>query len=169
MKRIGLLSDTHSTLSPRVMRFFESVDEIWHAGDIGNTSVADQLSAFKPLRAVYGNIDDHVVRRMFPADQRFFCEKVDVLITHIGGYPGKYEQRIRAILNVNPPKLFIAGHSHILKVIYDPKYHLLHINPGASGNRGIHKVCTAVRFVIEGDNIKDLEVLEFERSEFNEI
>lgn len=168
MKRIGLLSDTHSSLSPRVIRFFETVDEIWHAGDIGSAAVADELSAFKPLRAVYGNIDDHVVRRMFPSDQRFFCEKVDVLITHIGGYPGKYEQRIRAIFNVNPPKLFIAGHSHILKVMYDPTYHLLHINPGACGNRGIHRVCTAVRFVIDGDNIRDLEVLEFERSSFKE-
>lgn len=169
MKRIGLLSDTHSSVSPRVFRFFESVDEIWHAGDIGIAAVADQLSAYKPLRAVYGNIDDHVVRRMFPADQRFFCEEVDVLMTHIGGYPGKYEQRIRQIFNANPPNLFIAGHSHILKVMYDPRYHLLHINPGASGNRGIHKVCTAVRFVIEGKNIRDLEVLEFERMDFHEI
>jgi len=169
MKRIGLLSDTHSTLSPRIFKFFESVDEIWHAGDIGIAAIADQLSAFKTLRAVYGNIDDHIVRRMFPLDQRFFCEEVDVLMTHIGGYPGKYEQRIRNILNVNPPKLFIDGHSHILKVIYDPKYHLLHINPGACGNRGIHQVCTAVRFVIDRQNIRDLEVLEFERSTFKEI
>ncbi|MDO9615690.1 MAG: metallophosphoesterase family protein, partial [Bacteroidota bacterium] len=119
MKRIGLLSDTHGMMSNRVFKFFESVDEIWHAGDIGNAETADQLSAFKPLRAVYGNIDDHVVRRMFPVDQRFFCEEVDVLMTHIGGYPGKFEQRIRTILANKAPQLFICGHSHILKVIYD--------------------------------------------------
>ena len=168
MIRIGLLSDTHGMLSNRIFKFFEPVDEIWHAGDIGNAETADQLAAFKPFRAVYGNIDDHVVRRMFPADQRFFCEEVDVLMTHIGGYPGKYEPRIRTLLERNTPKLFISGHSHILKVIYDPKYHLLHINPGAAGNKGIHQVCTAVRFVIDKKEIRDLEVLEFERSAFQE-
>lgn len=168
MKRIGLLSDTHATLSNRVFKFFEPVDEIWHAGDIGNAETADQLSAFKPFRAVYGNIDDHLVRRMFPLDLRFFCEEVDVLMTHIGGYPGKYEARIRNLFLVKPPQLFICGHSHILKVIHDPKYRVLHINPGAAGNKGIHQVCTAVRFVIDGKNIKDLEVLEFERSAFQE-
>lgn len=168
MIRIGLLSDTHGMLSNRIFKFFEPVDEIWHAGDIGNAETADQLAAFKPFRAVYGNIDDHVVRQMFPADQRFFCKEVDVLMTHIGGYPGKYEPRIRTLLERSTPKLFISGHSHILKVIYDPKYHLLHINPGAAGNKGIHRVCTAVRFVIDGKNIKDLEVLEFERGSFQE-
>lgn len=168
MIRIGLLSDTHGLISPKILKFFASVDEIWHAGDIGNAETADQLLAIKPLRAVYGNIDDHQIRRMFPADQRFICEKVDVLMTHIGGYPGKYDPRIREILKNQAPKLFIAGHSHILKVIYDPKHQLLHINPGAAGNRGIHRVCTAVRFVIDGENIRDLEVLEFERSAFAE-
>lgn len=168
MIRIGLLSDTHGMLSNRIFKFFEPVDEIWHAGDIGNAETADQLAAFKPFRAVYGNIDDHVVRRMFPADQRFLCEEVDVLMTHIGGYPGKYEPRIRTLLERNTPKLFISGHSHILKVIYDPKCHLLHINPGAAGNKGIHQVCTAVRFVIDKKEIRDLEVLEFERSAFQE-
>lgn len=168
MIRIGLLSDTHGQLNNRIFRFFEAVDEIWHAGDIGNAETADRLSAFKPIRAVYGNIDDHIVRRMFPADQQFLCEEVDVLVTHIGGYPGRYEPRIRALLEKEPPRLFISGHSHILKVIYDPKYHLLHINPGAAGNKGIHRVCTAVRFVIDGKNIRDLEVLEFERSAFQE-
>jgi len=168
MKRIGLLSDTHGMLSPRIFKFFESVDEIWHAGDIGNAETADRLSAFKPLRAVHGNIDDHVLRRMFPADWRFFCEEVDVLMTHIGGYPGKYEARVRNLFQIKPPQLFICGHSHILKVIFDPKYNLLHINPGAAGNKGIHRVCTAVRFVIDGKNIKDLEVLEFERKAFYE-
>jgi len=168
MIRIGLLSDTHATLSSRIFKFFKDVDEIWHAGDIGNVETADQLSAFKPFKAVYGNIDDHIVRRMFPADQRFYCEEVDVLMTHIGGYPGKYEARIRNQFQIKSPQLFICGHSHILKVIFDPKYHLLHINPGASGNRGIHQVCTAVRFVIDGKNIRDLEVLEFERGAFYE-
>jgi len=168
MIRIGLLSDTHATLSSRIFKFFKDVDEIWHAGDIGNVETADQLSAFKPFRAVYGNIDDHIVRRMFPVDQRFYCEEVDVLMTHIGGYPGKYEARIRNQFQIKSPQLFICGHSHILKVIFDPKYHLLHINPGASGNRGIHQVCTAVRFVIDGKNIRDLEVLEFERGAFYE-
>jgi len=168
MKRIGLLSDTHGNLSTRIFKFFETVDEIWHAGDIGNAETADQLSAFKTLRAVYGNIDDHIIRRMFPENQRFFCEEVDVLMTHIGGYPGKYEAKVRNQFNIKPPQLFISGHSHILKVIFDPKYHLLHINPGAAGNRGIHQVCTAIRFVIDGKNIRDLEVLEFERAAFQE-
>ena len=169
MKRIGLLSDTHGTLSSRIFKFFEPVDEIWHAGDIGNTETADRLSAFKPFRAVYGNIDDHIIRRMFPVDQRFFCEEVDVLMTHIGGYPGRYETRVRNQFKIKAPQLFICGHSHILKVIFDPKYHLLHINPGAAGNKGFHQVCTAVRFVIDGKNIKDMEVLEFERTAFMEI
>ncbi len=168
MKRIGLLSDTHGMLSPRIFKFFEPVDEIWHAGDIGNAETADRLSAFKPLRAVHGNIDDHVLRRMFPPDMRFFCEEVDVLITHIGGYPGKYEARVRNLFHIKSPQLFICGHSHILKVIFDPKYNLLHVNPGAAGNKGIHRVCTAVRFVINGKDIKDMEVLEFERNIFHE-
>lgn len=169
MKRIGLLSDTHGTLSSRIFKFFDDVDEIWHAGDIGNAETADQLSKFKPFRAVYGNIDDQIVRRMFSVDQRFYCEEVDVLITHIGGYPGKYETRIRNLFQLNSPQLFICGHSHILKVIFDPKYQLLHINPGAAGNRGIHQVCTAVRFIIDDKNIRDLEVLEFQRNAFHEI
>ena len=168
MVRIGLLSDTHATLSARIFKFFEPVDEIWHAGDIGNTETADRLAAFKPFRAVYGNIDDHVLRRMYPETQRFFCEDVDVLITHIGGYPGRYEARVRAEFRKKAPQLFICGHSHILKVIFDPKFHCLHINPGAAGNKGFHQVCTAVRFVIDGKNIKDLEVLEFERTAFQE-
>jgi len=169
MKRIGLLSDTHTTLSSRIFKFFQPVDEIWHAGDIGNAETADRLSAIKPLRAVYGNIDDHIVRLMFPENQRFTCEDVDVLMTHIGGYPGRYDPRVRNLIQAKPPQLFICGHSHILKVIYDKKYDLLHINPGAAGNKGFHQVCTAVRFVIDGKNIKDLEVLEFERTAFQEI
>jgi uncharacterized protein len=166
MKRIGLLSDTHGLLSRRIFRFFEPVDEIWHAGDIGNPETADQLAAFKPLKAVYGNIDDHTLRQMFPSELRFFCEEVDVLITHIGGYPGKYETRIRNQFKIKAPQLFICGHSHILKIIFDAKYHLLHVNPGAAGNFGYHKVCTAVRFVIDKKDIRDMEVIEFERTAF---
>lgn len=166
MKRIGLISDTHGSISNRTLKFLENVDEIWHAGDIGTVSLADQLAQFKPLRAVYGNIDDHILRRMFPENQRFFCEEIDVLMTHIGGYPGRYEPRIRKEIQRISPKIFICGHSHILKVIYDKKYNCLHINPGASGNNGFHRVCTAVRFVIDQDNIRDLEVLEFERIRF---
>ncbi|WP_299578068.1 metallophosphoesterase family protein [uncultured Sunxiuqinia sp.] len=166
MKRIGLISDTHGKLSKRVVRFLEEVDEIWHAGDIGSEELADKLMELKPLRAVYGNIDGHVLRRMYPESLRFFCEEVDVLITHIGGYPGRYEPRIRKAMYANPPQLFISGHSHILKVVHDKKINTLHINPGAAGNSGFHNVCTAVRFKIDGKNISDLEVLEFERTKF---
>ncbi len=166
MKRIGLISDTHGAISDRTLNFLEKTDEIWHAGDIGNAQFADELEKFKPLRAVYGNIDDHILRRMFPENQRFFCEGVEVFMTHIGGYPGHYDARIRKELYSNPPKLFISGHSHILKVIYDKKINCLHINPGASGNKGFHKICTAVRFVVDGENIRDLEILEFERLKF---
>ncbi len=166
MRKIGLLSDTHGAWSSRTKQFFEQVDEIWHAGDIGTVELADELAAFKPLKAVYGNIDGHILRRMFPENLRFFCEEVDVLITHIGGFPGRYEARIRQEMQTKAPQLFICGHSHILKVIYDKKYNCLHMNPGASGIKGIHKVCTALRFVIDGKNIRDLEVLEFERENF---
>ena len=125
MKRIGLLSDTHGSISPRVFRFFEPVDEIWHAGDIGNVETADRLSAFKPLKAVYGNIDDHVLRRMFPEIQRFLCEEVDVLMTHIGGYPGRYENKVRNQFKIKPPQLFICGHSHILNLLLVLHFHTL--------------------------------------------
>ena len=166
MKKIGLLSDTHGALSKRVINFMTDVDEIWHAGDIGTEELADQLSALKPIRAVFGNIDGHILRRMFPENLRFFCEEVDVMMTHIGGYPGHYDSRIRKEIYAKPPQLFISGHSHILKVIHDKKINCLHINPGAAGNKGFHNVCTAVRFVIDGKNIRDMEVLEFERTKF---
>lgn len=169
MKKIGLLSDTHGTLSNRIFRFFENVDEIWHAGDIGNVQTADRLSEFKPFRAVYGNIDDHVLRKIFPENLRFSCEQVEVLMTHIGGYPGRYDRHIYSELKTKPPRLFISGHSHILKVIFDKKLDCLHMNPGAAGNNGFHKVCTALRFKIDGKNISDLEVLEFKRTAFSEI
>lgn len=169
MKKIGLISDTHGTLSSRLFRFFKNVDEIWHAGDIGDAQTADKLSEFKPLKAVYGNIDGHILRRMFNEIIRFKCEDVEVLMTHIGGYPGRYERHIYHELKSNPPQLFVCGHSHILKVIYDKKLNCLHMNPGAAGNKGFHKVCTALRFTIDGKEIKDLEVLEFERTAFREI
>jgi len=165
MKRIGLLSDTHGYLHPRIFPFFEKVDEIWHAGDFGNLETADELSAFKPLKGVYGNIDDQKVRAVYPFHQRFKCEEVDVWITHIGGYPGRYERYVKPDIYRNPPDLFICGHSHILKVIFDKKLNFLHINPGAVGNKGFHKVLTAVRFVIDGKNIRDLEIWEMKRGE----
>jgi len=164
MKRIGLLSDTHGFLNPRLFSFFENVDEIWHAGDFGNLETVDKLAAFKPLKGVYGNIDGHEIRAVYPQHQRFLCEEVDVWITHIGGYPGKYERYVKPEIFRNPPKLFISGHSHILKVIYDKKLDFLHMNPGAAGYKGFHKVCTALRFVIDGKDIRDLEIWEMERA-----
>jgi putative phosphoesterase len=165
MKRIGLLSDTHGFLNERLLIFFEKVDEIWHAGDFGSITLADELAAFKPLKGVYGNIDGQDIRAVYPLHQRFMCEKVDVWITHIGGYPGRYEQYVKPGIYMKPPNLFISGHSHILKVIYDHKLNFLHINPGAAGYKGFHKKCTAVRFIIEGENIRDLEVWEMDRNE----
>ena len=163
MKKIGILSDTHCTIIPQVYSFFKDVDEIWHAGDIGNIETAEQLAAFKPLRAVYGNCDDHIVRMQYPEDQFFHIEDVDVYMTHIGGYPGKYMPEIRYILAEKKPDLYICGHSHILKVINDPKLHLLHINPGAAGQTGFHKRITMVRFVIDGKTFKDMEIFEMDR------
>lgn len=163
MKKIGLLSDTHCHLDEKILNFFSDSDEIWHAGDIGNIETADKLAAFKPLRAVYGNIDDHKIRLQYPLHLKFTCEKVPVWITHIGGYPGKYPTPIKNELVINRPKLFICGHSHILKVIYDKQFQLLHINPGAAGISGFHRVRTAVRFVIDGNDIKQLEILELDK------
>ncbi len=160
MTKIGLLSDTHNFLDERIFIHFDSCDEIWHAGDIGSLTVTDALSEFKPLRAVYGNIDGVELRRMFPLHNRFQCEDVDVWLTHIGGYPGKYAPEVRAELFINPPQLFISGHSHILKVQYDKKLNLLHINPGAAGKYGFHTIRTLVRFEIDGKNIQNLEVIE---------
>jgi uncharacterized protein len=163
MTQIGLLSDTHGFIDERLLKFFENCNEIWHAGDIGNIETAMRLKAYKPLKAVFGNIDNYEVRQEFPMIQRFLCEQMDVLITHIGGYPGHYESIVRGALATNPPKILICGHSHILKVIYDKKYSLLHINPGAAGNSGFHKVKTAVRFSIDGSEIKNLEIWESPR------
>jgi len=159
MKKIGLISDTHSYLDDAVFRHFDSCDEIWHAGDFGD-GVADQLAAFKPLKGVYGNIDGKEIRAEFPEHLRFNCEQVDVWMTHIGGYPGKYSTSIKGEIYTNPPKLFITGHSHILKVMFDPKISCLHINPGAAGKSGWHKVKTLIRFCISEEKIHTLEVIE---------
>ena len=160
MKRIGVLSDTHAFLDAKVFQYFAECDEIWHAGDIGSVEVADRLAEFKPLIAVSGNIDGHIIRRMYPKFQRFMCEEVDVLLTHIGGYPGNYALEVREYIKNNPPKLFVCGHSHILKVQYDQKLQLLHINPGAAGKSGFQQVRTLVRFTVDGKEIKELEVVE---------
>ena len=160
MKRIGLLSDTHGYLDASIFEHFTSCDEIWHAGDIGDVSVADTLEAFKPLRAVYGNIDDQSITSVYPRDARFDVEGMDVFMTHIGGYPGRYNKRIFALMNEDPPDLFICGHSHILKVIYDKKFNCLHMNPGACGRHGLHKIRTLLRFEIEEGSIIKAEVIE---------
>lgn len=160
--KIGLLSDTHSHLPEKVFHYFAECDEIWHAGDFGDPSVAERLRAFRPLRGVFGNIDGGAVRAEFPEDLRFECAGVPVFMTHIGGYPGRYAPRIREILRREPPRdgLFICGHSHILKVMPDPALGFLHINPGACGLEGWHKVQTLVRLTLEAGKIRDLEVIE---------
>jgi uncharacterized protein len=163
MQKIGLLSDTHGYIDERMLDFFKSCDEIWHAGDIGNIETADTLAEFKPFRAVHGNIDGHEIRLIYPKNQRFMCEGIDVWITHIGGYPGHYEPDVKPDIFENPPRLFISGHSHILKIINDKKLNLLHINPGAAGKSGFHKVRTAIRFEIDQLNISELEILEIQR------
>ncbi|MER3317807.1 MAG: metallophosphoesterase family protein [Allomuricauda sp.] len=160
MTKILLLSDTHGHMDKTILKYAAQADEIWHAGDIGSLSVTDQLEDVKPVRGVHGNIDDHVIQKEFPENNRFMCEGVDVWITHIGGYPNRYNVRVREEIRNNPPKLFICGHSHILKVMHDKKLNLLHMNPGACGKHGFHQVRTMLRFVINGDKISDLEVIE---------
>ncbi len=160
MKKILLLSDTHSHIDETILKYVKLADEVWHAGDIGDLKVTDTIQKFKPLRAVFGNIDNHEARLEFPLNNRFFCEGVEVLITHIGGYPGKYSPAIREELTNNPPKLFICGHSHILKVMFDKKLNCLHMNPGAAGISGFHQKRTMLRFEIDGDKIQSLEIIE---------
>ncbi|MFM1878279.1 MAG: hypothetical protein RLZZ241_1145 [Bacteroidota bacterium] len=160
MTRILLLSDTHGHLDDRILKYAQEADEIWHAGDIGSWSVAETLQQIKPFRAVYGNIDDAEIRSEFPLDSRFLCEQVPVWITHIGGYPKRYNERVRKELGNAPCRLFICGHSHILKVMHDSDFNLLHMNPGAAGVSGFHAVRTMLRFVVDGSQIKDLEVIE---------
>lgn len=163
MRKIGLLSDTHGYLDPSVFQYFQDCDEIWHAGDIGSVEIIEHLSNFKPLKAVFGNIDDQAVRELCPEHQRFHCEQVDVWITHIGGYPGRYSSLVSRELKANPPTLFIAGHSHIVKVQYDKSLKLLHLNSGAVGKQGWHTVRTLMRFEINGDRIENLELIELGR------
>ena len=160
MGKIGLLSDTHAYWDVRYLQYFEPCDEIWHAGDIGSLEVAQKLAAFRPFRAVYGNIDGQDIRRLYPQTLRFTVEGAEVLMKHIGGYPGKYDPSIRGSILVHPPKLFVSGHSHILKVKYDKTLDLLHINPGAAGISGVHKGRTLVRFVIDSGTFRGLEVIE---------
>jgi len=160
LKKIGLLSDTHGYLDPKLFILFSECDEIWHAGDIGDIEVSDALEKSKPFKAVYGNIDGTKVRATFPEEIIFNCEEVKVFLIHIGGYPGNYFLGIKEKLAEFKPNLFICGHSHILKVIRDEKHNLLHINPGAAGKHGMHKIRTAIRFEIDGNKIKNLEVIE---------
>ncbi|MBL4655155.1 MAG: metallophosphoesterase family protein [Bacteroidia bacterium] len=161
MIKIGLLSDTHGFLDPKLFEFFKDVDEVWHAGDFGTIEISDKLAEFKPLKGVYGNIDGQDIRLTHPLHQRFMCEGVDVWITHIGGYPGNYDRKVKESIYLKPPNLFICGHSHILKVMPDKKFkNFLHINPGAAGKIGIHKVSTAVRFQVNNDKIEELEIIE---------
>jgi putative phosphoesterase len=164
MTRIGLLSDTHGYLPEKAFSFISDCDEIWHAGDIGSLDLLHKLESTKLLRAVFGNIDGREIRSRAPERQLFLCEKVKVLMVHIGGYPGKYEKNVLPVLKKEKPDLFISGHSHILKVIYDKKNNLLHINPGAAGRQGLHKAITLVRFEIDGKEIRNLEIFESPRT-----
>lgn len=163
MTRIGLLSDTHGYCDENMLAFFENVDEIWHAGDVGN-GVIERLKTLKPVRAVYGNIDDQLLRMELNEVEHFKIEEVNILMVHIGGYPGKYSNGISKLINLYKPNIFVSGHSHILKVIFDKKYQCLHMNPGAAGISGFHHVRTMIRFVIDGNNIRDLEIWEKPRS-----
>ena len=160
MNRIGRLSDTHHYLDEAVFKHFESCDEIWHAGDFGTAVIADRLKAFKPLRAVYGNIDGYDIRSQYPEKLRWTCEEITIYMTHIGGYPPKYTPIVKKELLADPPKLFICGHSHILKIMYDENIQCLHMNPGAAGKQGWHKIRTLIRFVVDGGNMRDCEVIE---------
>lgn len=159
MTRIGLVSDTHSYLDPKLFTHFEDCDELWHAGDVGNLAVVDQLKAFRPLRVVSGNID--LVSADLPANLRFTLEGFQIWITHIGGAPPKYNPTVRPVLQANPPDLFICGHSHMLKVMRDASLHqMLFINPGASGKTGFHQMRTAMRFTLNNRQISDMQVIE---------
>lgn len=160
MTRIGLISDTHYFLDDAVFKHFKNCDEVWHGGDFGNAELAEKLSAFRPLKGVYGNIDGPDIRSVYPEQLFFTCEGVKVMMRHIGGYPPKYNPETKKELLIHRPQLFISGHSHILKVMYDEKLSCLHMNPGAAGKQGWHKVRTLIRFVVDGKEMKDCEVIE---------
>ncbi len=161
MRKILLISDTHSFLEEKLFKHIDEADEIWHAGDIGNIELTDKLKKLKPLQAVYGNIDGTEIRKEFKKNLIFNCENVKVYITHICGQPTNYLKEVKDILELEKPKIFICGHSHILKVMYQNKYEVLHLNPGACGNHGFHQIKTALRFVIDDTEIKDLAIIEF--------
>ncbi len=163
MKRIGIISDTHSYFYPKIKEHFAEVDLIWHAGDIGDMEVFYQLDDIAPTRAVWGNIDHSLARRMLNENEIFMCEDVKVMIRHIAGYPGRYNLTTKELIEAEKPDLVVVGHSHILKVIYDKELKHLHINPGAAGKVGLHKICTLIRLTIDGKDMKDLEVIEFSR------
>ena len=163
MKKIGILSDTHSFLLPQMFDFFKDVDEIWHAGDFGNIETVENLQKFKPLRGVSGNIDDAQLHRYFPMFNLFDIEDVKVLMTHIGGYPAHYPAHVKKLILTEKPNIFVAGHSHILKIIYDQQHQLLFINPGAAGISGFHQRITAVRFTVEGKKFSDMEIFETQK------
>lgn len=168
MKRIALISDTHGFIPERLFTLFKDVDEIWHAGDIGAISVTDKLAAFKPLRAVYGNIDDHTIRLSFPEFQQFELEGIRILMTHIGGKPGKCTARLHEKAREFLPNIIICGHSHILLVQHDKHHNALWLNPGACGNKGFHQIQTALRFVLSNGKIEQMEAIEFgKRSNLN--
>lgn len=160
MTKVGILSDTHAYWDEKYLKYFETCDEIWHVGDIGSLELAQRLADFRPLRGVYGNVDGQDIRKYFPQVNRFTVDGAEVLMKHIGGYPGNYDSSIRGSLMVKPPKLFISGHSHILKVKFDKTLNMLHINPGAAGKQGFHKVRTLVRLTINNGSFSDLEVIE---------
>ena len=168
MKKILLLSDTHSCVDESILKYVKQADEVWHAGDIGNIQVTDEIKKYAPLRAVYGNIDDTQARLEFPEEQVFVCEGMKVYMIHIGGYPGKYRTQVRNQLIKEKPGVYICGHSHILKVQYDPQYSVLHLNPGAAGISGFHQVRTMLRFVLDQGNIKDMEVIEWPKNKKTE-
>ncbi|HZW65231.1 MAG TPA: metallophosphoesterase family protein [Hanamia sp.] len=160
LTRIGLISDTHNFLDPAVFEHFKNCDEIWHAGDFGCAAIAEQLQSFKPLKGVYGNIDGYDITSAYPEQLIFNCEKVKVMMRHIGGYPPRYNPATKKEILIHKPQLFISGHSHILKIMYDDKLNCLHINPGAAGKQGWQKIRTLVRFAIDRNDIKDCEVIE---------
>ena len=160
MTRIGLISDTHNYLDENIAEHFKICDEIWHGGDFGSVDIVERLKKLKPLRGVYGNIDGKDIRSEFPEQLIFMCEDVKVMMRHIGGYPPKYNPDTKKELLIHQPQLFISGHSHILKIMYDEKLNCLHMNPGAAGKQGWQKVRTLIRFIIDGKDMKDCEVIE---------
>lgn len=165
MEKVGIISDTHGVFLPQIRRFLEPCAEIWHAGDIGSLALWQEISAFRPTVAVYGNIDDYILRRHVPQTAVFECEACKIVMTHIGGDPGRYYPDVKKTLLKEKPDIFVCGHSHILKVMPDPQLHLTHINPGAAGTKGFHPLITAVRVNIDGKELSNLEVFELDRNE----